>query len=246
MSGRYRAARSRGRGSVLRRGVGPASRVPCPIHAPNVRKPPRAAMRRRRPRRGATPLSIRDQATSSDSARNRWRGLSRRRSRVRVAPVENILQITVFCCQRRRSRPPASRRPLRWFRTGDQPRAGHQKCCKRACSVAGLVLDEPPVLGHPAQIPRAHDRSASTVSSWWCLVRRGAEGGGKRGGGESPARRRLTRGCPVGSDGRWDRHRPRIHTRSRPTAEAGRTLPPAPPSAARTPTPAPPRCGRAG
>ena len=62
----------------------------------------------------------------------------------------------------------------------------------------------------------------------------------------SPARRWPTRGCPAGSDGRWDRRRPRIRTRSRPSAEAGRTPPRAPPSAPRTPTPALPRCGRAG
>jgi hypothetical protein len=40
-----------------------------------------------------------------------------------VAPAENILQIRVFCCQHRRRRPPASGRPPRSFRTGNQPRA---------------------------------------------------------------------------------------------------------------------------
>jgi pimeloyl-ACP methyl ester carboxylesterase len=110
-----------------------------------------------------------------------------------------------------------------------------------------LVAENDEVIPPDAERQFAQRMGADTIEvASGRLVRRGAEGGGERGGGESPARRRLTRGCPVGSDGRWDRHRPRIHTRSRPTAEAGRTLPPAPPSAARTPTPAPPRCGRAG
>ena len=35
-----------------------------------------------------------------------------------VAPVENILQIGIFCCQHRRMRPPASRRPPAPIRHG--------------------------------------------------------------------------------------------------------------------------------
>ncbi len=63
----------------------------------------------------------------------------------------------------------------------------------------------------------------------------------------SPGRSRgLSRRCPGGSDGRWDKRRPRTRRRSRPSAEAGRIPSPAPPSAPRTLTPAPPRSGRGG
>jgi hypothetical protein len=169
------------------------------------------------------------------------RGFESRRSR-RKHPA-----IGIFCCRSWHRRPPASRRPPALIPHGRSAVSRMPKVLQTGIFRRRFgALGEPPVLGHPAEIPRAHNRSASTVSSWWCLVRRGAEGGDERGGGESPARRRLTRGCPVGSDSRWDRHRPRIHTQSRPPAEAGRTPPPAPPSAARTPTPAPPRCGRGG
>jgi DNA-binding HxlR family transcriptional regulator len=58
--------------------------------------------------------------------------------------------------------------------------------------------------------------------------------------------RRLSRRCPGGPDVRWDRRRPRTHTRSRPTAAAGRTPSPARPFAPRMLTPASPRSGRAG
>jgi hypothetical protein len=55
----------------------------------------------------------------------------------------------------------------------------------------------------------------------------------------------FSRRWPGGQDGRQDRHRRRIRTRSRLSAGAARTPPPARPSAPRTPTPVPPRCGRA-
>ncbi len=65
-----------------------------------------------------------------------------------VAPVENILQIGIFCCPSRRNRPPAS--------TGHalipQANPGPLKRCKSPCSVAG---HQARVFGHPAQILQA-------------------------------------------------------------------------------------------
>ena len=85
----------------------------------------------RSPREAATQLSIRVRTPSLDFSRNRRRGLSRRRSRVRVPSLPS-LQVPAnrhFCCPIRRST--AARGPIPWpKRFGEKP-CKLAFCCQR-------------------------------------------------------------------------------------------------------------------
>jgi hypothetical protein len=79
-----------------------------------------------------------------------------------VAPVENILQIGLFCCLAWRRRPPASRRPPALNPTGDQPPPYRPKsAANQHLPAGGRALGERRILSHPAQIPPAHRPSGS-------------------------------------------------------------------------------------
>ena len=70
-----------------------------------------------------------------------------------VAPVENMLQIGVFCCLFWRNRPPAFRPVTHSSRTRIRTPPDSVKPCKSPCSVAGHGVR---VLGHPAAIPQVN------------------------------------------------------------------------------------------
>jgi hypothetical protein len=72
-----------------------------------------------------------------------------------VAPVENTLQIGIFCCRSRRNRPPASQPVMRSSRT----RIPDAVRSRKALQIAIFPWQaRARVFGHPAQIPQADDQ----------------------------------------------------------------------------------------
>jgi hypothetical protein len=80
-----------------------------------------------------------------------------------VAPVENTLQIGIFCCPLWRNRPPAFDRSRAHPARASGRGPVSVKPCKSPCSVAG---DGVRVLGDPAAIPQA-DRPAVLGGADW-------------------------------------------------------------------------------
>jgi hypothetical protein len=80
-----------------------------------------------------------------------------------VAPVENTLQIGIFCCPSWRNRPPAFRPVTRSSRARHPDAARSRKASKSTCSVAGHGVR---VLGHPAAIPQANRAQRSAGADY--------------------------------------------------------------------------------
>ena len=70
-----------------------------------------------------------------------------------VAPVENILQTSIFCCLYWRDRPPAFRPVTRSSRTRSRTRSGQSKALQIAMFCGGHAVR---LLGHSAAIPQAN------------------------------------------------------------------------------------------
>jgi hypothetical protein len=111
-------------------------------------------------------------ATSRDSAQDRRRGLSRRRSRVRVPslPSFEVPANRHFCCPIRRAI--AARGPIPW------PKRRERTACKTPISVLGLVAG------------RTNEHSSRPPSPQSPLSRREQQ----RGAGVAPARATASRG----------------------------------------------------